>query len=476
MSWKLKRALEEQLGREQGNVVKDWGGKASIALVYPNTYPVGMGNLAVHTLYKLFNDQPNLVCERAFIPDKKALAEHRRTDTPVLSMESRRPLADFDAITFTISFENDYLNILPILDMAKIPARACDRKKGHPILIVGGAAPTLNPKPLSEIFDVIVPGDAECFIDELSQIILEKRCSKKIFAKKIAPDLNAFKTQTTIYSPDAEFGHMHLIEVERGCPYRCKFCAVPEIYSKARVRNVKTIIEMIEDGLKFRKKFGLIGAHILTLPNFRDIASHIHSLGASFSPSSVRVEEITHENAQILAKSGHKSLALGIEAGSQNLRKTLGKNFTNDKILNSVEIMANEGITNLRLYFMVGLPNETEKDINSIAALAREISETLDSYAPKTARKTSIGLTLTAFVPKPGTDFKNEQFAGVKSIKEKFGALKNLLASSKSIDLNFENPIDSQLEYVLSNADTSVLPLLQKAYELGSAKQALMAR
>lgn len=482
MSWKLKERLKSKLAHEEGFVVKDWGGKTSIALVYPNTYRVGMGNLAIHSLYKMFNDRADLVCERVFLPEKNEIEEHRRTDTKLHSIETQRPLGDFDAVAFSISFENDYLNILPILELAGIPHRAEERNGKHPLLIAGGAALTLNPRPVSKIFDAMALGEAEEFVGELLPILASRSAGHEMlseldkvagvfvpslsgfgpkFKRRHLNDLDAWRTETTIWCGDAEFSGMHLIEVERGCPYRCNFCAAPVIYEKPRARRAGTIIEMVDGGLKHRKKMGLIGTYIFSHPEFVEIARSIHSKGGTFSPSSIRVDEIDETRAGLLCESGHRSVALGIEAGNENLRRSLGKNISDDGIIGAASILAANKITRLKLYFMIGLPCETGDDLNSIAGLSGRVHAAIRKHAPKISRQTSVDLTFSPFVPKPGTAFERAEFAGEPALRRKISLLKKIIGRNKNLSARFDSPRDAAIENILSNGGEDLIEFLE---------------
>lgn len=488
MSWGLKERQRSRLAGEEGPVIKDWGGKTSVALVYPNIYRVGMGNLAIHSLYKTFNDRPEFVCERVFLPDKTEFEEYRRTDSKICSIETQRPLGDFDIVAFSISFENDYLNILPILSLAGIPHRAEERSAKNPILIAGGAAPTLNPMPVSKIFDAVVMGEAEALEGDLlpiigsraekSEILMALREIAGVFVplfSKIGPnperrhldDLDAWRTETAIWCSDAEFSNMHLIEVERGCPYRCNFCATPVIYGTPRKRSAGAIVRMAEDGSKHRKKIGLIGTYILSHPEFTEIARSIHSMGAAFSPSSIRADEIDEKRAMLLYESGHRSVALGVEAGSEALRKTLGKNISSEQIIDAASILASCNITRLKLYFMIGLPGETEGDLSSIADISGRVHAAIQRHAPRISRQTSVDLTFSPFIPKPGTAFENAEFAGEASIRKKIAFLKKISGRSRVLNLRFDSPREALLEHTLSNGGGDIIEFLEKECPLG---------
>jgi radical SAM superfamily enzyme YgiQ (UPF0313 family) len=494
MSWKIKEKLRATLSGESGVILKEWGGKRSVALVYPNAYGVGMANLAVHSIYGILNAREDIVCERAFLPEPADLREHIRTGTPVLSLETQRPLSDFDVIAFTISFENDYLDIIPILHASKIDHRASGRRDSDPLIVAGGAAPTLNPLPLTGIADAVILGEIEGYENDLFAVIsqVESKASAVaelgklggvITADKIARareeprrhagNLDSFKTQTVIHYPKGQFHDMHLVEVERGCPHRCRFCATPAIYGRPRMRSAEQVLAMARDGLKKRKRIGLIGADLLSHPDFVRIAEGIHGMGATFSPSSVRADAIDDSKAALLATSGHRSIALGVEAGSQKLRATLAKGISDEKILNAAATLAKNGITNIRLYFMIGLPGENDDDIQAIPEFARKVYDEIAANAPKRRRSTAVDITVTPFVPKPGTPFEGRPFASEDEIKRKLKALKRLVGKDKGLSLRHDSYSDAASEHLLANGDESAIDFLEKSFELGSTRKAL---
>jgi len=479
MSWKLIEYNRKLLADEEGTVVKDPGGKTTVALVYPNTYAVGMSNLAVHSLYGLLNSRLNIVCERAFLPDRQNLEEHRRTKTPVLTIESQRPISEFDIVAFTVSFENDLLNIIPILELSKINHRADERRDDDPLIIAGGAAVSLNPAPLEHIVDVCITGEFEAYGEDLLRTlanISDKRrrgASDALFggrdrplkkwpgSKPVGVDVNQFATQTVIWTPHTEFGSMHLIEMMRGCPRGCSFCATPMLYSPFRMRSYESIIEMIDFGFAHRKKFGLIGAEIAAHPKFTDIAEYIFKRGGSFSLSSVRIDRITPEMASLLAKAGMRSISLGIEAATEKLRKSLGKTFTDDRCMKSIAMLSQAGITKIRLYFMIGLPGETEEDIEAIPRFAGDV---LKNGA------TSVGITATPFVPKLLSKFSDQNFAGIDQINRVQKRLKQLTGKQREIQIHFDSAQQAQVEAFLAKAGPEAIDFLEKAHRTSPRK------
>jgi len=476
MHWKLKKQLKNRLAAESGAIKKDWGGKRSVCLVYPNTYRVGMGNLAIHSIYKILNDRDDIVCERAFLPDRNEIQDYLQGNVDLMSLESQETLSNFDVVAFSVSFENDYLNILPILNLAKLPFKKSDRNDSMPLIIAGGAAPTLNPKPISEIFDRIILGEFESYETDIPDLFLRgTRYEAPGTKKKHFEHLDDSKTQTVIYNEAVEFGKMHLIEVERGCPKGCKFCATPTLYKPFRIRSAECILKMVDDGLKFRKKFGLVGADLLAHPEFVEIATAIHARGGTFSPSSIRVDAIDETKAKLLATSKHKSIALGVEAGSETLRDTLGKKTSDAQILDATAILSKHGITRIRLYFMIGLPGEAASDIKAIASLSKKVLKCIRENAPKGEGSHMVDITISPFIPKPNTPFKNEKFAGEKYLKGTLKDLKALLKNEKGISLGHDSVLDAALENLLANGDEAIFDLLLSVFTSKDVRRALSA-
>jgi len=485
--WKFIEKQKKILASETNALAKHWGGKLSVVLVYPNVYSVGMGNLAIHALYKILNDHPNVVCERAFLPDKNDMAESLRTNTPVLSIETQKPLSEFDCVAFSISFQNDFLNIIPILSLCSIPHRSNNRGGDYPLLLAGGAAVTINPYPVSQIFDCLALGEGEEVFSEIVSVLCEETDKKQRLQllseingllvpslttgdvkKRFIKDLDKWRTETVVYSNNAEFGDMHLIEMSRGCPRKCRFCATPSLYSPFRVRSKKAISQMLQDGEKFRNKIGLIGADLLSHKTLIDIIEEIHEMGKTFSPSSLRVDGIDNKIASLLAKSGHKAVSLGIEGASISLRSSIGKDFSDDQIISAVSILAENKISFVRLYFMIGLPGETLADIEGIVDLVLKIKTEMKKQKKMAI---SISVTITPFVPKPDTFFCKEKFAEEGYLRKAVKILKRSLSDKKGISIHHDTILSSQTDYILSNRGTDLITFLENIYETGSIRK-----
>lgn len=433
--------------REIGAIKKEWGGRVPIAVVYPNTYYVGMSNLALHLLYQRFNSDPGIVAERIFLQKKG------------VSVESGRPLSDFRAAAFTFSFEADYLNIPNILgkDIELLRKKRTDK---DPILICGGPAVTMNPGALSEIFDVIIAGEIDEKIENIVEILKRQNSKAKTVEElskvpgTLVKNLNKYPTHSVIWTDGTEFGHMHLVEIARGCPWRCGFCATPPIYAPYRVRNVDAVWKSIECGLPHRRHIGLIGSDVLGHPGFSEIATRLIEKNIKISLSSMRINKIGGEAARLLKRSGHKRATLGIEAGTERLRNLINKDVSDADIFSAVKCLAREGITNLKLYFMIGLPGENKDDVAGITNLTKEIRNIiLKERSPKTLSP-DITLVITPFVPKKLTPFKDKPFAGIDYLKKALKNLRSLVGKIPNTKITGEPPKAAELEYKLSQGSS----------------------
>lgn len=451
---------------EIGVIQKGWKGRTHIGIVYPNDYYIGMSNLAIHALYDLINADETIVAERIFLDSNG-------------SIESKRRLHEFDLILFSFSFETDYLNI-PALLRGETPLLRKERSK-TPVLMAGGAAVTLNPYALSEIFDCIAVGEAECMIEEIKAAAREgsrddilRRLAQhpSIIVPDIkegykerawARDIDTIPISTVIWSEKTEFGHMHLVEASRGCPFRCRFCATPCIYSPYRARGREALEKAIARGLKVRRQIGIIGSDILRHGEYIELASSLAREGIGVSFSSIRVDGITRETAHLIAECGQNRIALGIEAGREEMRYKIGKRISNEKILEAVRNLAEEGITRLKLYFMIGLPEEDEEDIAEIARLSVTIREWVLKYRRSSEMVPEISVVATPFVPKKGTPLEDAPFCSMSTLKKKLSFLRHLVAKIGGVTISGEAPKKAYLEYLLSNGrPDEIVKILEK--------------
>ncbi len=444
---------EAILAAETGAQRKDPGGRLRIALAYPNTYAVGMSNLAIHTLYRLFNARPDVVCERVFLPDAPT--------TLLRTLESGTALADMDVVAFSVAFELDYPNVIRMLRLGSVAPFAAART--GPRVIAGGPAMSYNPEPLADVFDAILVGEGEHSVDALVDALradtpdaLAAVPGVYVPAHGTVPtprlvvgDLNAVPVATTIYTPHTEFGKMALVEVGRGCPYGCRFCVASHVYAPARWRSFDALLPVIEEGLRHRTRIGLLGASVTDHPDILPLCEAILTRGGEPSPASMRADALTPELLALLARGGVRTVTLAPEAGTEALRRSVGKRISDDALLAAAARARAAGIGALKLYFILGLPDETPDDRAAIPALARRL-------AHETGLRVSLGCSI--LVPKPGTPFARIAMPPEAAMRRALDDLRRALRGVTQ--LTHESPRWAYWQAVLARGGREVTPAL----------------
>lgn len=474
----LKAPSGTRFADEEGVITKDWGGRLPIALIYPNTYHLGMSNLGVHTVYSLFNSHNRVVCERVFLDttEKNAPA----------AIESKRPLTDFAVLAFSISYELDYFNVIKMLKDARIPLLAAERDERYPLIIAGGPCVTSNPMPLSRFFDAFCIGDAEPIIPNLLPVLSsEIRNSRPLLLKSLAgipgiyvpqmpvntvkrqwaKDLNEFATRSVILTEQTELGDSYLIETERGCPRGCRFCMVSSAYSPMRVRDADKILKQAWEGLHQRRRVGLVGPAVTDHPQIGEILAGLNKMNAEIAISSLRIDRLTEDVIRELAKGKVQTITIAPEAGSQRLRDIVNKGITEEDVLTLADRLAAYRFNQLKMYFIIGLPTETDKDIEEIVRLVLAVKERLE----RKQSITRIVVNAAPFIPKPSTPFQWLPMASQAVLTARLGILKASLPL-KGIKLNEESPAWSQVQAVLSRGDDGLTQVLTDMKETSLAE------
>ncbi len=505
MSRKLKEKNDALLAAEQGTVIKPRGADLSVALAYPNTYHVGMSNLGVHRIYSLLNKRPDTVCERVFLPDDEDIDEYEKTNTRLFTLESRRPVKEFDVLAFSVSFEQDYLNILAMLKLSGIPPRREDRGSGGPLVVLGGICSFFNPEPLADFFDVVITGEgeevAEEFIDTvrgcgagsrrelllaLSRVpgvyvpgfydvlynddgTIRERVSTEPGAperivKRSVRSLDGMAASTVILTPNTEFSGMYLSEVTRGCGRHCRFCMAGYIYLPPRSLTIETARAQAARADELCGKIGLVGA---ALSDYPDIGELCAAIGGSVSVSSLRADSVSEALVDRLARSGHKTVSIAPEAGSERLRKVINKGVTEEDILRAADLIFGRGIPNVKLYFIIGLPTETQEDVDAIIALAGKAREVQLTHARKAGRIGRITLSVNSFVPKPFTPFQWEPMESAASLNRKLRALEKAVKKIGNMNIIHDLPKWEYIQALLSRGDRRIGRLIEAAYGNG---------
>ena len=464
--------------KEEGTITKDWGGRLPVALIYPNSYYLGMSNLGIHAIYKLLNDNLRVVCERVFL-------DTTEKNTPV-ALESGRPLSDFAVLAFSISYELDYFKIVGILKASGIPLLAADRDESHPLVIAGGPCVTANPMPLAPFFDCLCIGEAEPIlpgmipvlfngIQETRDSLLQALASlpgvyvpvyppEKKVIRQWAKNLDDFPVTSVLLTPDTELGDLFLIEAERGCQHGCRFCLVNTAFAPMRFRAADRIIKQAWEGLHSRRRIGLIGPAVTDHPHIKELLDGLLKLNAELSISSLRIDTLSNEILGALDKGKAQTITIAPEAGSQRLREVINKCLSEDDILKAVDMIAGHRFTQLKLYFIIGLPTETDDDTEDIVRLTLAIKDRLER------RQSNMRIILNAapFVPKAGTPFQWLPMASLETLNRRLAILKSSLPL-KGIKLNEESPAWSQIQGVLSRGDEKLIMALGDMEEISLA-------
>src|SRR5947199_1031465 len=503
MSWGLKKKFQGLLAQEQGAVRKDWGGKIAFALVYPNTYAVGMSNLGFQTIYRHLNALPDVVCERVFLPDSEDIEELQRTEGVPISLESFRPLSDFHMVGFSVTYEGDYVNMLRLLALARIPLRAGDRRPHDPLVLMGGVCAFSNPEPVAPFMDLIVVGEGEELVGELIAAyrdgyddrdrlldtlatlegvyvpsryevsyaldgtvgeVLALDAAPAIVTKRRLRNVDAFETVGGVKTPNAEYGHMALLEVGKGCGRGCRFCLEGQVYRPVRHRSVdalrETVAQMAANG---ERRVGLVGACVSDYPWIGELLKIVEENGLELSISSLRADSLTEDLVAALARGGHRTLTMAPEAGTERLRRAIRKPITDDQLTTACDLVRAHGIPNLKCYFMIGQPTETSEDVEAIPALAGRMLERLRVLDPSGQPFGRLTLSISSFVPKPWTPFQWVGFDGAASLGAKLETIKRGVRRLHTVRVLHENPREAALHALLARGDRRVAEFLELA-------------
>jgi len=486
-------------------VVKDWGGRIPVALAFPNTYYSGMSNLGFQAIYGLFNANHDVVCERVFLPEANLAAEYARTSTPLLSLESQRPVTEFELVAFSLSYENDYPNILRMLSLAGLAWRSEDRKENDPLVLAGGVTMRLNPEPLAEFLDLIFIGDGELLVPDLLRVWREVRLEplpKKERLLHLArsmtgayapvfyeaaldlrgrlksfkpisedlpetvttariPELSRPALTTQVLTPQTEFSSTRLIEAGRGCGRGCRFCVSGFEYRPPRLVSFDNILTTLGPPGPAPERVGLVGSAVGDHPEISGIVKALTDQGREVTLSSLRVDALTADLVESLAKGGLKSVAIAPEVGSERMRQFINKGITELQVLDGTQLLAEGGIKRIKLYFMIGLPTETDEDIRAIVDLVKKIKDRLRRTTRGRRLLPELTLAISSFVPKASTPFQAAPMSEVRELKAKAKLIRNALKGTRGLRIHFDVPKWAYLQTILSRGDRRVSTLVE---------------
>ncbi|MFA5576219.1 MAG: TIGR03960 family B12-binding radical SAM protein [Tissierellaceae bacterium] len=505
------------IGMEQNSIEKDLNSaKVKFAFSFPDIYDVGMSHLGLHILYNLINNEKDYACERVFAPWTDMEEEMRKEKLPLFSLESKEEIRNFDFLGFTLQYEMSYTNILNLLDLADIPLRARDRSDKDPLVVAGGPC-AYNPEPLADFIDFFVIGegeevtlevlklyekfkeenwDRERYLEALTAIegiyvprfyevnynedgtiksreTINSKAPEKI-KKRMVRDLDSMFSPETMVVPYIETVHDRVImEIFRGCTRGCRFCQAGMIYRPVREKSVDRLVELAES-LVENTGYENVSLSSLSSCDYSDLYLLVEKLMEQFeqkkvgvSLPSLRLDSFIVDILQEIEKVRKSGLTFAPEAGSQRLRDVINKGVTEEDLVNTVTRIFKEGWSTVKLYFMIGLPTETDEDVLGIRNLAYRVKD-LFFETPREQRRGNLKITTSAscFVPKPFTPF---QWLGQDSIEDfyrKAYLVKNSIKDNK-IKFTFHDPRLSYMEAIISRGDRRISELILRAWEKG---------
>lgn len=498
----------QYLGAEWGRAAKDPSEvRARVALAFPDLYEVGMSYVGGRILYEAVNRVPGLAAERVFTPSDEAAAMLREKNTPLCTLESDTPLAVCDVLAFHLTHELCYTNVLYMLDLAGLPFRAAARGEGGPLVIAGGGC-AFNAEPVAPFFDAMVLGDGEEALVAIMEAVAAAKAEglsrrelllrltavsgvyvpaffeigpdgaprplvpgHERVAKAVVADLDAAPFPTCQVVPYAQAVHDRLaVEIARGCTRGCRFCHAGMVYRPVRERSLANLEGLVAEGLN-RTGYEELSFLSLSTGDFSALESlfaqsidRCRREQVAVSLPSLRAGTLSDSILSMMAGIRRTGATMAPEAATQRLRDVINKGIVEDDILDHARRLFARGWQQVKLYFMIGLPTETEEDVRGIYELAKKVL----AQAPPGTKRLQVTAAISPFVPKPHTPFQWEAQITLAQIRERVGLLRDLFAADRRLTLRWHEPEMSFLEGVFSRAGRELAPLVEAGYREGA--------
>ncbi len=507
----IKKTSRQLLADEKGSYLKKWTGRVAVGLIYPNRYEIGMSNLGFQLVYSLINNIDHFVCERFFLPAK---------GEKIRSFESERTMDQFPLLLYSVSFEDDYANLVRILLGGGVEPFAKKRDRlispSSPMVIGGGVATFLNPEPLAPFTDLFVIGEAEPLLAKLLEYMVQQLDSgnrnkllkeaARTFSSCYVPSLyhpifgdsghqeglrpepatperiqkvivgdSRESAHSQLLSPHAEFSNLFLTELGRGCSRGCRFCAAGFIYRPPRLWDSEAVIAGLEQRPDSIKRIGLLGMEMADNKSLSYLSEYLLESGCSLSFSSLRADRISGALVDLLGKSGLKSVAIAPDGASERLRQVINKGMDEGDILTACRNLAEAGLYKLKIYLMIGLPTEEIDDLDEMIGLIQKIQGIMEPMGKKRGRLCEIQLSVNCFIPKPWTPFQFHCFGvssrlregevrlvkeSIKTLKQKISYLRKSIAAMSNVRLRCDNPEKVVFQAVLAKGDRRLAGVL----------------
>lgn len=530
MPWRIRKHYEKIVVTENRTVEPNLSAPLKMVLAYPNTYQTGIASLGYQTAYRLFNELDDVCCERAFLPDKTVRAVLDETGNELCSLETVTPLSTFALIAFSISFEMDFLNVIDMLELAGIPLYARDRTEEHPLILVGGPISFLNPEPIADFTDIFLVGDGEELIPDFMRAfhadydrglprdeLLEQLSTvdgayvpafydidyapdgtiaairpnrdvpariKKRFVRQITPYAN----RTVIATPESVFGNTFLVEMNRGCPYTCRFCAVGYTYRPVSFRDKSDIERLVSENELATEKVGLVGCAIADHPDLEAISRDIANNNLELGLASLRADNLTEDMIHALREGNVRTITIAPETGSDRMRRVINKAIRNNDLFEAARSAGRAGVEVIKLYYMIGLPWEDASDIEAIVDLTLKIQAIHQEYLQKPRRflpsgrnvkspgRSQITVSLNPLVPKAWTPFQWCANEHPNSIKKKLDQLNRAFRKNRGVKVQFYSQREAIVQSLLSRGDRRVSAILAEKLHSGDNWKSVFKR